>query len=101
MPKDAKNSNNLLSSFVWLETTPKNVTRRFHTMCGSRDTHFRAFFGPNSSRTELFTDKPMVVGCVQHYSTHFVKKLVKSLESFFRKVQKTAKIGNNGQKCRF
>ena len=57
-----------------------------------------AFLGPNSSRTEIFTDKPMVVGCVQHYSTHFVIKLGKSLESFFRKVQKTAK---NGNKFRF
>ena len=44
-----------------------------------------AYLGPNSSRTKL------VVGCVQHYSTHFVKQLGKSLESFFRKVQKTAK----------
>ena len=49
------------------------------------------FFGQNSSRTEIFTAKPMVVGCVQHYSTHFVKKLGKSLESFFCKVKKTAK----------
>ena len=34
----------------------------------------------------------MVVGCVQHYSRHFVKELGKSLESFFRKVQKNAKM---------
>ena len=54
--------------------------------------------GPNSSRTEFFTAKPMVVGCVQHYSTHFVKKLGKSLESFFRKVQKTAKNGKKWPK---
>ena len=33
-----------------------------------------AFLGPNFSRTEIFTAKPMVVGCVQHYSTHFVQK---------------------------
>ena len=39
------------------------------------------------SRTDKSTAKPMDVGCVQHYSTHFVKKLGKSLESFFRKVQ--------------
>ena len=58
-----------------------------------------AFVGPNSSRTEIFTAKPMIVGCVQHYSTHFVKKLGKSLESFFRKVQTTVKNGKNGQKC--
>ena len=32
----------------------------------------------------------MVVGCVKHYSTHFIKKLGKSLEPFFNKVQKTA-----------
>ena len=30
-----------LSSFFWLETTSKNGTSRFHTMFGSRDTHFR------------------------------------------------------------
>ena len=57
-----------------------------------------AFLGQNSNRTDIFTAKPMVVGCVQHYSTHFGKKLGKLLESFFRKVQKNAK---NGQKCRF
>ena len=50
-----------------------------------------SFSGPNSSRTEMFTAKPMGVGCLQHYSTDIVKKLGKSLESFFRKVQKTAK----------
>ena len=27
------------------------------------------------SRTDKSTAKPMVVGCVQHYSTHFIKKL--------------------------
>ena len=54
-----------------------------------------AFLGTNSRRTNIFTAKPMVVDCVQHYSTHFVNKLGKLLESFFRKVQKTAK---NGQK---
>ena len=46
----------------------------------------------------MFTAKPMVVGCVQHYSTHFVNKLGKSLESFFRKVKKTATNGKNGKK---
>ena len=35
----------------------------------------------------------MVVGCVQHYSTHFRIKLGKSLEPFFHKV-KTAKKGD-------
>ena len=34
---------------------------------------------------------PMVVGCVQHYSTHFINKLGKSLESFFLKVKKKCK----------
>ena len=38
-----------------------------------------AFLGPNSSRTKFFIAKPMVIGCVQHYSTHFVKKIGKSL----------------------
>ena len=46
----------------------------------------------NFSRTEICTAKPMVAGCVEHYSTHVSKK---SLEPFFHKVQKT------GQKCRF
>ena len=78
--KNGQNSKHLLSSFFWLETTRKNVTSRLHTMFVSRDTNFRPFFGPNYSRTEIFTAKPMVVGCVQHYSTHFVKKLGKSLE---------------------
>ena len=50
------------------------------------------------SRTDKSTAKPMVVGCVQHYSTHFIKKLGKSLEPFFHKIQKTAKKGNKGQK---
>ena len=61
--------------------------------------HFQlksSFLGPNFNRTEIFTAKPMVVGCVQHCSANIVKKLGKSLESFFRKVQKIAK---NGKKC--
>ena len=41
----------------------------------------------NFSRTEICTAKPMVVGCVQH-STHFIKKLGKSLQPFFNKVKK-------------
>ena len=57
-----------------------------------------AFLGPNFSRTEILTAKPMAVGCVQHYSTHFVKKLGKSLEPFVRKVQKPAKNGKEWQK---
>ena len=47
-----------------------------------------AFLVTNSRRTEIFTAKPMVVDCVQHCSTHFVKKLGKLFESFFRKVKK-------------
>ena len=50
------------------------------------------------SGTGKSTAKPMVVGCVQHYSTHFNKKLGKSLEPFFHKVQKTAKKGQKGEK---
>ena len=102
--KWAKNGKKKFSSFFWLKTTPKMVLAIF-TRClvpkiqifdhfGLKST----FLGPNFSRTGIFTAKPMVVGCVQHYSRHFVKKLGKLLESFFRKVQKTAK---NGQKCRF
>ena len=40
----------------------------------------------------------MVGGCVKHYSTHFIKKLGKSLEPFFHKIQKTAKKGKKGPK---
>ena len=40
----------------------------------------------------------MVVRYVQHYSTHFIKKLEKSLVPFFRKVQKNAKNGQTWQK---
>ena len=40
----------------------------------------------------------MVVCCVQQYSTHFIKKLGKSLELFFHKVHKTVKKGKKGQK---
>ena len=57
-----------------------------------------AFLGPNFSRTEICTANPMVVGCVQHYSTPFIKKLRKSLEPFFHKVQKTAKKAQKGPK---
>ena len=39
-----------------------------------------------------------VVGCVQHYSTHFIKKIGKSLETFFHKFQKTAKKGQKSVK---
>ena len=49
------------------------------------------------SRTDKSTVKPMVVCCVQHYSTHFIKKIGKSLEPFFHKVQKTAKKGQKGR----
>ena len=47
------------------------------------------------SRTDKSTAKPMVV---QHYSTHFIKKIGKSLEPFFHKVQKTAKKGKKESK---
>ena len=46
----------------------------------------------NFSRTEISTAKPMVLGCVQHYSTHLIKKLGKSLEPFFHSQK-------NCQKC--
>ena len=39
------------------------------------------------SRTDKSTANTMVVGCVQHYSTHFIKKIEKSLEPLFHKVQ--------------
>ena len=40
----------------------------------------------------------MGVRCVQHYSTHYIKKIGKSLEPFFHKVQKMKKRGKNDQK---
>ena len=49
----------------------------------------------NFSQTEISTAKPMVVGGVQHYSTHFINKLGKSVEPFSHKVNKNA---NNGHK---
>ena len=56
--------------------------------------HSPTFFSTwrlNFSQTEICTAKPMVVGCVQPYSTHFINKLGKSLEPFFHKVQKNVK----------
>ena len=53
------------------------------------------------SRTDKSTAKPMVVGSVQHYATHFIKKIGKSLEPFFHKVKKTAKKGQKGKKGQF
>ena len=50
------------------------------------------------SRTDKSTAKSMVVGCVKHYSTHFITTIGKSLEPFFHKVQKTAKKGKKGTK---
>ena len=55
----------------------------------------------NFSRTDKSTAKPMGVGCVHYYSTHFIKKLEKSLEPFFHKVQKTTKRAKKGQKGGF
>ena len=40
----------------------------------------------------------MVVGCVEHYSTYFIKKIGKSLGPFFHKVQKNEKGAKKGQK---
>ena len=53
------------------------------------------------SRTDKSTAKPMIVGCVQHYSTHFIKKIGKSLEPFFHKVKKLQKRAKKGQKGGF
>ena len=53
------------------------------------------------SRTDKSTGKPMIVGCVQHYSTHFIKKIGKSLELFFHKVQKLQKRAKKGKKGGF
>ena len=40
----------------------------------------------------------MVVGCVQHYSIHFINKLGKSLEPFFHKIPKNCKKGQKRAK---
>ena len=40
----------------------------------------------------------MVIGCVQHYSTYFIKKLGKSLEPFVPKVKKLQKREKKGKK---
>ena len=53
------------------------------------------FLVPNFSRTEIFTAKPMVVGCVQHYSRHFVKKLGKWLVVFFVKSKNLPTMAKN------
>ena len=84
-----------MSLFVWLETTQKNVTSHFHTMFGSRDTNFRPFLAKIGICGSKFQPNinPMIVGCVQHYSTHFIKILEKSLEPISHNVQKTAKKG--------
>ena len=45
-PKTDKKWQHLIiffSSYFWLENTSKNGTSHFHTMFGSRDTHFRSF----------------------------------------------------------
>ena len=60
---------------------------------------FWAIFGPfwlNFSRTDIFTAKPMLVGCVEHYSTHFINKLQHFIEPFFRNIEKSAFWVKNG-----
>ena len=78
-PKNAKISKIFFSSFFYLETTSKMVLAVF-TQCLVPEInifgHFwlkSAFLGPKYNQTEICTAKPMVVGCVQHYSTHFGK----------------------------
>ena len=57
-----------------------------------------AFLGQNFSRTDIFTAKPMVVGCVQHYSAHFVKKQENCQSCFFVKSKKMQTNAKNGKK---
>ena len=83
-----KIQNNYCRNFSGSKLHRKMVLAVF-TRCLVAETHIfghfwlkSAFFGPNFSRTETFTAKPMVVGYVQHYSTHFVKKIGKSLVVF-------------------
>ena len=106
--KNVKNSNNLLSSFFWLETTPTNVTIAVCTRCLVPEIqifdHFwlqSAFLGPNSSRTEICTAKPNGCRLCTTLFYTFVKKLGKSLESFFRKVQKLQKNGKKAKNADF
>ena len=102
-PKNVKNSKNYYHHFSGAKL-PQIILLAIFTRCLVPEIqifdHFwlkSAFLGTNSSRTEIFTAKPMVVSCVQHYSTHFVKKLgipywcltscqilEKSLERFLR-----------------
>ena len=95
--KNGQIKNNKFASFFWFETTQKIVLAVFIRCLAPKIQifgHFwlkSAFLGPNFSRTEIFTAKPMVVGCVQHYSTHLVKKIKKMFSRFFRKVQKNCK----------
>ena len=75
-PKNGQISEFFFSSIFWLKTTSKNGTSHFHTMFGSRDMHFLAFWvksaflGLNSSRTKEITAKPMVLSYVGHFSKH-------------------------------
>ena len=100
--KMAKFKTNCFNHFSGSKLPQKMVLAVF-TRCLVTEIHIfghfwlkSAFLGTNFSRTEIFTVKPMVV--VQHYSTHFVKQLGKSLESFFCKVKKTAKNGKKWPK---
>ena len=43
----------------------------------------------------------MVVGCVQHYSTYFAKKLGKSLDLLFVKSKIMQKMPKNGKNADF
>ena len=54
-----------------------------------------AFWGTNSSPTEIFTSRWTVESCVQYFSTHFSREYQILLESFHLKVQETAIYGNN------
>ena len=50
----------------------------------------------NFSRTKICTAKPMVVGCGQHYSTHFIKKLDNFIEPL-RNIEKSTFLGQKWQ----
>ena len=75
-PKNGHISGNFVFIVFLARNYLKNATSRFHTMFGSRDTHFRsfwlksAFFGLNYSRTKENTAKPMVLNYVGHFSKH-------------------------------
>ena len=89
-----------------LETTPKNVTSRFHTMFGSRDTNFRPFlakigiFWVQISAEQKFVHLIQWLQVVYNIILHILLKNLENRQSRFfiksKKLQKRAKRGKKG-----